>query len=295
MIISPKYDVFFKEIFRNETIRRYFIGDILEIPQKDIRSVELKNTFLWRRYRRQKLGILDIVIELNSQEKINIELQVKAVKNWDKRQLFYLSKLYTEELLVGQRYERLKRCGGISILDFNLSDRKEYHSVYRLRDKNGHEFSDILELHVIELNKELDGDGEVENWIRFFNAKTEEDLRMIKTKNPGIVEAMGELKRMSMSNPLKLMYEAYLKKIRDEKAREEYVWDQGKAEGIVEGKAEGILEGRAEGKEEGKAEGELLLAELMNHLLSDNRMEDAKLAASDEVARQRFYKEYGIE
>ena len=69
------------------------------------------------------------------------------------------------------------------------------------------------------------------------------------------------------------------------------MWDQGKAEGRVEGRAEG----KEEGKAEGKAEGELLLAELMNHLLSDNRMEDAKLAASDEVARQRFYKEYGIE
>lgn len=270
MIISPKYDAFFKEMFRNETIRRYFVGDILGIPQKDIRSVELKNTFLWRRYRKQKLGILDIVIELNSREKINIELQVKAVKHWDKRQLFYLSKLYEEELLLGQRYERLKRCVGISILDFNLSERREYHSVYRLRDQNGNEFSDILELHVIELNKELAGDGEVENWIRFLNAETEEDLRMIKTKNPGIMEAIEELKRMSMSNPLRLMYEAYLKRVRDEKAREDYVWDQG------------------------VAEGELLLAELMKCLLSDNRTEDAKLAASDEEARQRFYKEYGI-
>lgn len=97
---------------------------------------------------------------------------------------------------------------------------------------------------------------------------------MIKTKNPGIVEAIGELKRMSMSNPLRLMYEAYLKRVRDEKAREDYVWDQGVAEG--------------------KAEGELLLAELMKCLLSDNRTEDARLAASDEAARQRFYKEYGI-
>lgn len=83
---------------------------------------------------------------------------------------------------------------------------------------------DILELHVIELNKELIKQGEVEDWIRFFNARTEED----------------------------------------------YVWDQG------------------------VAEGELLFAELMKHLLSDNRLEDAKLAADDEEARKIFYKEYGI-
>lgn len=269
-MISPKYDAFFREMFRNETIRRYFIGDILNIPQEEIHTVELKNPFLWKRYWRQKLGILDIVLELNSSRKINIELQVKPVKNWDKRQLFYLSKLYTEELRIGERYERLNGCVGISILDFNLTDRKEYHSIYRLRDENGHEFSDILELHVIELNKELTGQGEVEDWIRFFNVKTEVDLKMIKTKNPGIVEAIRELRQMSMSNPLRILYEAYLKKIRDEKAREDYVWDQG----VVEG--------------------ELLFAELTKRLLSDNRLEDVKLATEDEEARKKFYKEYGL-
>ena len=193
MVVLPKYDEFFKGIFRNETVRRHFIGDVLGISQEDIRCVELKNTFLWKRCWRQKLGILDVVLELNGSRKVNIELQVKPVKDWDKRQLFYLSRLYSEELGVGGKYIHLKKCVGISILDFNLTDRKEYHSVYRLRDQKGHEFSDVLEVHVIELKKELTGHGELEDWIRFFNVKREEDLKMIKTKNPGILEAIGEL------------------------------------------------------------------------------------------------------
>lgn len=32
----------------------------------------------------------------------------------------------------------------------------------------------------------------------------------------------------------------------------------------------------------------------MERLISDNRMEDVKLAASDEQARKRLYREYGI-
>lgn len=32
----------------------------------------------------------------------------------------------------------------------------------------------------------------------------------------------------------------------------------------------------------------------MSRLFSDNRTEDAKLAASDEAARRRLYKEYGL-
>lgn len=279
MIISPKYDDFVKEMFHNQIIRRYFLGDILGISQEMIRSVKLRNTFLRKRSRRQKLGILDILLELNNNEKINIELQVKFVKNWDKRQLFYLARLYEEDLLIGENYDRLKKCIGISILDFNLTDRSTYHSVYRLRDKEGYEFSGILELHVIELKKELTGQGEVDDWIRFFNVEKEEDLRMIRTENPGILEAIGALKRMSMSNPVRLRYENYLKRVRDEKAREDYVREQGVAEGEVIG----------------EEKGERLLAELMEHLFSDNRLEDAKLAASDKKARKRLFKEYGLD
>lgn len=106
MIISPKYDDFVKEMFHNQIIRRYFLGDILGISQEMIRSVKLRNTFLRKRSRRQKLGILDILLELNNNEKINIELQVKFVKNWDKRQLFYLARLYEEDLLIGENYDR---------------------------------------------------------------------------------------------------------------------------------------------------------------------------------------------
>ena len=219
------------------------------------------------------------MLELNGSRKVNIELQVKPVKDWDKRQLFYLSRLYSEELGVGGKYNHLKKCVGISILDFNLTDRKEYHSVYRLLDQKGHEFSDVLEVHVIELKKELTGHGELEDWIRFFNVKREEDLKMIKTKNPGILEAIGELQRMNMSNPLRVLFEGYQKKWRDQMAREDYVRE----------------EGMTVGKAEGKAEGELLLAQLISCLLSDKRMDDLKLATEDEAARKRLYKEYGLE
>ncbi len=268
-------------MFGNETVRRYFIGDILGIRREEIHSVCLRNTFLRKVRRRHKFGILDVLVELNSGKKINIELQVKTVRNWDKRQLFYLCKLYTEDILSGEDYGRLKQCVGISILDFNLTNRKEYHSVYCLKDDEGNMFSDMLEIHIIELKKELTGQGEVDNWIRFFNAETEEDLKMIKarTENLGILEAIRELRRMSMNNPLRLRYEAYLKRVRDEKAREGYVWDQG----------------QAKGREEGKIEGEKLMAALTERLLADNRVEDAKLAARDEKARERLYREYGIE
>ncbi len=257
MIISARYDYVFKELFRNPTVLRYFISDILGIPQHKIRTVRLRNTFLRKRFLWQKLGILDVAIELNDNTVINIELQVKIYDSWDKRQLFYLSKLFTEDLMAGQDYSRLKKCVGISILNFNLSSRKRYHSIYRLKDQDGNELSDIIELHVIELKKKLTGQGEVDNWIRFFNANTEEDLNMIKTNNPGIAEAINELRRLNLSNPLRLMYEAHLKKIRDERAWKIHVWKSAMSKGTAKGKTEGRIEGRVEGRVEGKIEGKI--------------------------------------
>ena len=43
-------------------MRRYFVGDILKIPQEEIRSVRLKDPFLRKSFHRQKQGILDVKI-----------------------------------------------------------------------------------------------------------------------------------------------------------------------------------------------------------------------------------------
>lgn len=40
--------------------------------------------------------------------------------------------------------------------------------------------------------------------------------------------------------------------------------------------------------------GEKLLAKLMEYLLSDGRINDAKLAAIDENVRNQLYEEYGL-
>lgn len=247
-IISPKYDYCAKELFRNEVVRNHFLSDILEIPVEEIRSSRLLNTFLWKRYRGQKQGILDVLIELNNNIKINIEIQVKASADWDKRQLFYLAKIFTAEANKGEDYSRLRRCVAISILDFNLSDGPEYHTVYLFRDKNGIPYSDMMEIHTLELRKNLVGQNRMNDWIRLFNAESEEDLDMIKTENAGILEAIREVKVMSLSKRLRAHYEAHMKDVRDRKAREKYVRMEGEKEGFEKGLQIFILDNLEEGK-----------------------------------------------
>ena len=247
-IISPKYDYCMKELFRNEAVRRHFLSDVLDIPLETIRSCRLLNTFLWKRYRNQKQGILDVLIELNDDTKINIEIQVKVSADWDKRQLFYLSRLYTADLHVGEDYSGLKRCIGICILDFNLNSRPEYHSIYRLLDKDGNSFSNMFEIHTLELKKKLTGQNRVNDWIRLFNAESTEDLDMINSKNAGIREAIREVKLMNLGKRLHAHYEAYLKDKRDQMAMDKYVRQEGFKEGMEEGIEAFILDNLEEGK-----------------------------------------------
>ncbi|MDE5866546.1 MAG: Rpn family recombination-promoting nuclease/putative transposase, partial [Lachnospiraceae bacterium] len=157
---------------------------------------------------------------------------------WTKRALFYLAKMYTDDLKIGQDYSKLRKCISISILDFDLVDSDEYHTVYRLRDKNGKDLTDLFEVHIIELSKKLHGTESVNDWIRLFNAESEEDLKMIKSKSAGIIEAIKELRTMSLGKTLHYMYEEHLKAIRDRRAEDEYVWDLGRANG----KAEAIIQ-----------------------------------------------------
>ena len=122
----------------------------------------------------------------------------------------------------------------ISILDFNLSDGPEYHTVY-LSGTKRIPYSDMMEIHTLELRKNLVGQNRMNDWIRLFNAESEEDLDMIKTENAGILEAIREVKVMSLSKRLRAHYEAHMKDVRDRKAREKYVRQEGEKEGSRKG------------------------------------------------------------
>lgn len=73
---------------------------------------------------------------------------------------------------------------------------------------------------------------------------------------------------------------------------------EGRAEGLAEGKAkgraEGKVEGIAEGKVEGKAEGEQKLANLVNVLITNGRLDDVARAANDKTYRDSLYKEFNM-
>ena len=83
----------------------------------------------------------------------------------------------------------------------------------------------------MELRKKLTGDSRMDDWIRLFNAETEEDLHMIKTKNAGVQRAKYVIQEMSLTGAMRDAFEAYRKRKLDRKSEDAYVYDQGKEAG----------------------------------------------------------------
>ena len=243
-IISPKMDFAFRELMEDDEVRRYFICDALNMSVEQVKETRLGNPFLRRRHRKMNLGILDVKVFLQDGTRINLEMQLRRQKFWEKRSLYYLAKMYADILVMGEHFDRLRRCVAISILDFNLTEDDRYHSVYRMRDEMGKDYSDLLELHIIELRKTLNGKSRMDDWIRLFNAETEEDLHMIKTKNVGVQRAKYVIQEMSLTEAMRDAFEAYRKRKMDRKSEDAYVYDQGKAAGEQIGIEQGIERGK---------------------------------------------------
>ncbi len=252
--ISPRTDIVFKELMRDDTVRRHFLSDVLDIPLDQIKSVRLENTFLSRRSRQEKQGILDVRMQLNGESRINVELQIRRLVCWDKRSLYYLAKMYTEGLGNGQHYDNLKKCIVIDVLDFPGDENPGYHKVYHLRDAEGRLYSKEFEVHIIELGKALTGD-KVDDWIRLLRVESREELEHMHSRNAGVVRAIDEVRTMNLGRRLRMWHEMRLKEQRDRWAIEEALKEDAYAEGHTKGCEAGRAEGLAKGLAEGRAEG----------------------------------------
>ena len=220
-LMKPKIDFAFKEIMMNENARIGFLSAILKLNPKDIQTTQILNTNLRKLHEEDKQGILDVRILMNNKVEIDIEIQLSELKVWADRSLFYLSKMYTEQIEAGQKYNVFKRCVSISILDFTLfDDTDEFYSCFHLWEDMRHTlYTDKMEFHVLELSKlpkELKEDtSDILLWAKFINAEEKEEFDMLATKNSYIESAYEQLQIISQDKKKRLEYEAREKAIRD--------------------------------------------------------------------------------
>ena len=220
-LMKPKVDYAFKEIMMDEKARIGFLSAILKLDPEGIKETQILNTNLRKQTEKEKLGILDVRILLDNNTEIDIEIQLAAMNIWADRALFYLAKMYTEQISAGEDYTVFKKCVSISILDFKLFEQEpEFYSCFHIReDSRNFLYTDKMEFHVLELPKlpkELKEDSsDIELWGRFISAERKEDFDMLAEKNTYIDSAYQHLQLISQDKEKRMEYEAREKAIRD--------------------------------------------------------------------------------
>lgn len=262
-IMKPYVDWCFKELMRNPKTRQGFIAVLLKIPPEEIGETILIKNELSKQFEEEKLGILDVHVCLQNGVQLDMEMQVVYMKHWDQRQMYYLSKMFVDQLHKGEGYDQLQKCVQVGILNFTYfkEDHVCYRSFHFRQDDTNELYSDKMELQVLELTKIPKGyqapDGII-SWMKFFRGSNKKEMEKLAKENPYLEEAYEDLLKMSQDEDKRREYEARERAIRDyqyfqqaaERALKEG-HEKGREQGFQQGIQQGIQQGVQQGIQQG--------------------------------------------
>ena len=247
--INPKIDFAFKKLFGSEENKDLLISLINSIIQKDekIKSIELRNPYNLADYRKGKMSILDIKAKDEKNRWYNIEMQIGEDLNFDKRSIYYWSKMVTEQLSEGMMYKQLNKTISINILDFNIIDTEDFHNEYKILNKktcNNDDLHDVFELHYIELRKFKKDFSEIasamDRWVTFLSKAHKLNKYNLPEKlasDPEIVKAISAVDKM-FDEEEREMYAVRLQQQMDFGSKVDSAYEKGTREGIEKGRKE---------------------------------------------------------
>jgi len=248
-LLDPKVDFVFKNIFgspNHPEILISFLNATLK-PKKKIVSVDIKKTDIEKQYIEDKYSRLDVKATTSNDEIINIEIQLKNENNMVKRSLYYLSKMYEEQLNEKEDYSKLARTVCINILNFKYLKTDNFHTGYRFKEIETND----MEVHFIEIPKlqySSDEKDMLVAWTEFLKDPESETVRGLELSIEEIRQAKDELIRMSNDSTQRELYDMRANSLRDKISELNAAERKGIEKGKKEGRKEGIEEGRKEEK-----------------------------------------------
>ncbi len=248
-LLKPKNDIVFQSLFNkhNEKITKAFVQALLEEKIDKITINEDKE--LIRERPEDKLGILDLELDVNNNEKVDVEIQLVDKKNFVERLLFYFAKLYQAQIKRGSNYLEAKRVVLIAIIDYPLEltkEIKEMETIWKLIEKEHKNLvlTNYLEIHILELEKVKNTylknkENEKAQWMLFLNDPNSKEVQEIMEENKEIKEATVEVRKMSEDEKMQRLADLREKAVMDEKA----IYAGGLEKGMKQGKEQGIKQG----------------------------------------------------
>ena len=202
----------FLKIFKKEENVKGFLIDLLNLKEKQIKKIEIKDPFTSGENKEEKEGILDIKLTLNGNKKINIEMQNTYQEDWAERSLFYNCRMFTEGFKKGDPYWKLSPCIHIGILNFNMMKSPGYYHKVTLRDEKTNElYSRKFQFHMIELKKTKTTKGKARKhslyrWARLITATTWEEIAQESAGNRYMERIQEEMVKMSQDERDRYLY-----------------------------------------------------------------------------------------
>jgi predicted transposase/invertase (TIGR01784 family) len=141
---------------------------ILDLDPNEYKSLKIVDPHIKRRWKEDKMGIVDIRIDTQSGKVLHIEVQVGFDPDMVPRILFYNGRLLIDQLGAGDPYGKIKRTISILIVNHTLlSDEPptRYRNVYQFLNTESHKpFTNLQELVIIELPKVPEQDDGTDLW-----------------------------------------------------------------------------------------------------------------------------------
>lgn len=160
--------------------------------------VEVQNQFrLDREHLNDKLGVIDIKATINEDTLVNLEMQNRKHKNYEKRVYLYFGNMARKTIKKGMTYDNMKDIVSINILNETMTPNiDKVHSIYRLREDDYLDSEPLkgIEVHFIDLEKfrmsNPNLDDKLNQWLAFVDTENEKWVRTVMDKNNKINEAL---------------------------------------------------------------------------------------------------------
>ena len=216
---SPKVDLVFRKLFGSDDNKDLLISLINSIvgPRLVIVDLTIKNPYNLADYIGLRQSILDIKAVDEAGKRYDIEMQIAPQVDYGRRALYYLSKIYVDQLAEGDGFDKLHESIGIHFLDFDYFPGDRYVRQFVFRDDETGEYHDELGyqlLYFVEMRKfrkEWDElSSTLDRWIAFLNRAETLGQSSIPSElavDRNIVRAVDQLERIGFDPQERELYE----------------------------------------------------------------------------------------
>jgi len=203
-ILPLTIDGVFKMYFedpRNLPELRHFLTTHIDLETDDLENIEVLNPGLAKDNPNDKGFTVDLLLKTKLGNDIHLEMQTNPHLNFKKRIQLYNARKAGGQVKMGQDYTHVKRTISLIIADFPVfHDADDYQEAILMRRKNGKVFTNVQEIHIIDLtkiNSVISNDKQKYLWGKLFTAETKEELKMLANESKEMANATEKLIQIS--------------------------------------------------------------------------------------------------